>query len=366
MEKDLITKLNKQFEDYVHIDENGVEFWYARELQFLLDYVKWDTFKNVVQKAKEACQNSGYNIDDHFSDVGKMVEIGSGAIKEVNDYKLTRYACYLIAQNGDPRKEVIAFAQTYFAVQTRKQEIIEKRILEWERINARHKLSESDKNLSKVIYEKGVDSKGFARIKSKGDEALFGKSTKELKKDFGIKDNKPLADVLPTITIKAKDFANAKKHFDYNSLKDAISIVESFSSILQNPNSYCKIFKNGKEVDVKTNEDYQQFADRIAQLKLIAVINKDILQPGYSFEDKYTETNANIKRDDGAKKCIAFLDTRKQNASKNIDAIFPPNALSRSDRKTLDKKVEVFNSYKSFGVWDEITNCAAGKKKNQK
>ena len=178
---------------------------------------------------------------------------------------------------------------------------------------------------------------------------------------------KPTAPAKPILDyLKANDIENAKKHFDYNSLKDAISIVESFSSILQDPNSYCKIFKNGKMVDVKTNEDYQQFADRIAQLKLIDVINKDILQPGYSFEDKYTETNANIKRDDGAKKCIAFLDTRKQNASKNIDAIFPPNALSKSDRKTLDKKVEVFNSYKSFGVWDEITNCAAGKKKNQK
>ena len=154
MEKEIVTKLHKSFEDYMHTDENGVEFWYARELQELLEYAKWDTFKNVIERAKDACKNSGQQIVDHFPDVGKMVQIGSGTEREQKDYKLTRYACYLIAQNGDPRKQVIAFAQTYFAVQTRKQEIIEQRLLEAERVQARHKLSESDKQLSRVIFEK--------------------------------------------------------------------------------------------------------------------------------------------------------------------------------------------------------------------
>lgn len=208
MKKDLIVKLHKNFEDYMHINENNIEFWYARELQVLLDYAKWDTFKNVIEKAKDACKNSGGNILDHFPDVGKKVQLGSGAEKTVQDLKLTRYACYLIAQNGDPRKEVIAFAQTYFAVQTRKQEIIEQRLLEMERVQARHKLTESDKQLSKVIFEHGVSNEGFGRIKSQGDNALFGKPTKELKKDFNISNSKPLADILPTITLKAKDFAN--------------------------------------------------------------------------------------------------------------------------------------------------------------
>ena len=216
MEKRLVTKLHKSFEDYMHTDENCIEYWYARELQELLDYAKWDTFKNVIEKAKEACKNSGQEVLDHFPEVGKKVQLGSGAVKEMKDYKLTRYACYLIAQNGDPKKSVIAFAQTYFAVQTRKQEVIEQRLLEMERVQARQKLTESDKNLSKVIYEKGIDHAGFGRIKSKGDKALFGKSTQDLKKDFGIPDNKPLADVLPTITLKAKDFANEITAFNTN------------------------------------------------------------------------------------------------------------------------------------------------------
>ncbi len=216
MEKRLVMKLHKSFEDYMHTDENGIEFWYARELQELLEYTEWRNFEKVVLKSQEACKNSGHDILDHFVEVNKKVEIGSGAIKEKKDYRLTRYACYLIAQNGDPKKSVIAFAQTYFAVQTRKQEVIEQRLLEMERVQARQKLTESDKNLSKVIYEKGIDNKGFGRIKSKGDKALFGKSTQDLKKDFGIPDNKPLADVLPTITLKAKDFANEITAFNTN------------------------------------------------------------------------------------------------------------------------------------------------------
>ena len=239
MEKEIVTKLHKSFEDYMHTDENGVEFWYARELRELLEYAKWDTFKNVIERAKDACKNSGQQIVDHFPDVGKMVQIGSGTEREQKDYKLTRYACYLIAQNGDPRKQVIAFAQTYFAVQTRKQEIIEQRLLEAERVQARHKLSESDKQLSRVIFEKGIDSKGFAKIKSRGDCALFGKTTKSLKKDFNIPDSKPLADVLPTITLKAKDFANE---------------ITAFNTTHNNLNSEDKITKE----HVKNNQDVRK------------------------------------------------------------------------------------------------------------
>ena len=239
MEKEIVTKLHKSFEDYMHTDENGVEFWYARELQELLEYAKWDTFKNVIERAKDACKNSGQQIVDHFPDGGKMVQIGSGTEREQKDYKLTRYACYLIAQNGDPRKQVIAFAQTYFAVQTRKQEIIEQRLLEAERVQARHKLSESDKQLSRVIFEKGIDSKGFAKIKSRGDCALFGKTTKSLKKDFNIPDSKPLADVLPTITLKAKDFANE---------------ITAFNTTHNNLNSEDKITKE----HVKNNQDVRK------------------------------------------------------------------------------------------------------------
>lgn len=216
MEKRLVTKLHKSFEDYMHTDENGIEYWYARELQGLLEYTQWRNFEKALSRAQEACENSGNAISEHFAEVSKMLKLPNNATRQVNDYKLTRYACYLIAQNGDPKKSVIAFAQTYFAVQTRKQEVIEQRLLEMERVQARQKLTESDKNLSKVIYEKGIDNKGFGRIKSKGDKALFGKSTQDLKKDFGISDSKPLADVLPTITLKAKDFVNEITAFNTN------------------------------------------------------------------------------------------------------------------------------------------------------
>lgn len=217
MDKALIVKLHKNFEDYMHTDENGIEFWYARELQELLGYVKWDTFKNVIEKAKEACKNSGQQIEDHFPDVGKTIQMPKSAEKEIKDMKLSRYACYLITQNGDPRKEVIAFAQTYFAIQTRKQEVLEQRLDEMERLQARQKLTESDKLLSKVIFERGIDNCGFGRIKSKGDEALFCKTTNQMKEKLGIKNkNKPLADVLPTITLKAKDFANEITAFNTN------------------------------------------------------------------------------------------------------------------------------------------------------
>jgi DNA-damage-inducible protein D len=208
MKKELITKLHKSFEDCAH-QKDGVEFWLARELQELLGYAQWRNFELVVEKAKIACQNAGQPVVDHFADVSKMVEIGSQAERPVEDIALTRYACYLIAQNGDPRKDAIAFAMTYFAVQTRKQELIETRIAEWERLQAREKLTLSQKELSGVLYERGIDSQGFGRILSKGDAALFGGlSTQTMKDRLAVPDGRPLADFLPTITIKAKDFAN--------------------------------------------------------------------------------------------------------------------------------------------------------------
>ena len=166
MEKKMIMNYKKRFDEIRH-EENGVEFWYARELMHLLDYSKWQNFENVLLKAKVACANNGIVVEDHFADASKMVILGSGANREVEDYMLTRYACYLIAENGDPRKEQIAFAQSYFAVQTRKQELIEERISYIERTEARGKLRESEKRLSQNIYERGVDDAGFGRIQSK-------------------------------------------------------------------------------------------------------------------------------------------------------------------------------------------------------
>ena len=207
MKPELIVKLFQKFEDACYL-YNGIECWSARDLQEILGYAKWDNFKNTIEKAKVACENAGVLVLDHFADVGKMVELGSGAIREVNDVALTRYACYLIAQNGDPAKSEIAFAQTYFAVQTRKQEIIEQRLLEVDRVSARDRLSKSEKKLSGIIYERGVDDTGFAIIRSKGDQALFGGySTNEMKKKLVVPAGRPLADFLPTLTIKAKDFA---------------------------------------------------------------------------------------------------------------------------------------------------------------
>ena len=207
MQTDVIQTLTSTFEAHAQQTEGGVEYWLARDLQFLLGYSKWENFLNVVSKAKTACEVSGRQVTDHFPDVGKMVDIGSGTQRTIDDIMLTRYACYLIAQNGDPKKQEIAFAQTYFALQTRRAELIEQRLLEAERVSARQKLTTTEKELSQVIYEQTGGNDDFAVIRSKGDQALFGKSTQDMKAQWKVPDNRPLADFAPTIILKAKDFA---------------------------------------------------------------------------------------------------------------------------------------------------------------
>ncbi len=219
MKTELVQSLTSNFEACAQRAESGVEFWLARDIQHLLGYSEWRNFLAVIHKGKTACEVSGHTVADHFVDVNKMVDLGSGSQRDIDDLMLTRYACYLIAQNGDPKKQEIAFAQTYFAVQTRKAELIEQRLLDAERVSARKKLSSTEHELSEVIFEQvGGTNQDFAIIRSKGDQALFGKSTQAMKAHWNVPDGRPLADFAPTIILKAKDFAaeitifNARQH----------------------------------------------------------------------------------------------------------------------------------------------------------
>lgn len=209
MKGEVVKKLQSHFDALARtIPGEEVEFWFARDLQDPLGYLRWENFMTAIKRAIESCQTTGYDPNDHFRGVTKMVSVGSGAERSVEDFMLTRYACYLVAQNGDPRKEAIAFAQSYFAVQTRKQELIEARMRLQNRLEVREKLRESEKTLSQNIYERDVDDAGFGRIRSKGDTALFGgHSTQAMKNKYGITQARPLADFLPTLTIAAKNLA---------------------------------------------------------------------------------------------------------------------------------------------------------------
>jgi DNA-damage-inducible protein D len=277
MKHELVVKLHSQFEEFAHTDE-GVEYWFARDLQELLGYSKWENFKNAIEKAKTACEQSGHLVQDHFPDVRKMVDIGSSTQREIEDIALTRYACYLIAQNGDPKKPEIAFAQTYFAIQTRKQELIEKRLVEIERVQARKKLTNSEKELSGIIFERIGDNSGFARIRSKGDRALFGgKTTQDMKGRLGVPENRPLADFLPTITIKAKDFANEITNFNIkkDDLKTEVAITEEH---VKNNEDVRKILtdRNIRPEDLPPAEDAKKVERRLVsdEKKLIADVSK--------------------------------------------------------------------------------------------
>src|SRR3989338_1568241 len=277
MKKEIIVQLNKTFEESAYT-QNGVEYWMARDLQKLLDYSEWRNFLLVIEKAKTACLNSRQGVSDHFVDVNKMVKLGSGSEREVDDILLTRYACYLIAQNGDPRKESIAFAQSYFAIQTRKQELLEERIKLVERLHARQKLIATETELSGLIYERGIDGQGFGRMRSKGDQALFGGcTTLQMKNRLGVPEKRPLADFLPTITIKAKDLAAEITNFNVkkNDLKGERPIT--VEHVKNNKDVRDLLAKSGiKPENLPAEEDIKKLERRVKADDKKSLVSKSL------------------------------------------------------------------------------------------
>ncbi|MDL2268916.1 DNA damage-inducible protein D [Desulfosarcina sp. OttesenSCG-928-A07] len=274
MDQNTIMKLMDTFNAISRrTQDESVEFWYARDLQTSLGYTEWRNFLKVVEKAREAANNAGVTAQNHFVEVNKMVAIGSSAEREIEDIMLTRYACYLIAQNGDPRKEAIAFAQTYFAVQTRKQELIEERLRLHERLQARQKLTESETELSRNIYERGVDDQGFGRIRSKGDAALFGgHTTAQMKEKLGMPTARPLADFLPTVTIAAKNLATEITNYNVRQ-KDLQGESAITSEHVQNNTSVRTMLgeRGIKPEELPPEEDIKKLERRVksAEKKLI-------------------------------------------------------------------------------------------------
>lgn len=279
MKTEIVQTLTDTFEAHAQQSENGIEFWLARDLQHLLGYDEWRNFSAVIIKAKTACEVSGHAISDHFVDVNKMVDLGSGSQREVDDMMLTRYACYLIAQNGNPRKQEIAFAQTYFAIQTRKAEVIEQKLLETERISARKKLTSTEKELSAVIYEQTGSDRNFAVIRSKGDQALFGRTTQAMKSKWKVPDNRPLADFAPTIILKAKDFATEITIFNARQNKLASESAISSEHITNNEAVRKTLLERGiRPESLPAAEDVKKVERRLKADEKKVLNNPDALE----------------------------------------------------------------------------------------